>query len=196
MANDTISQIKIAGTTYDICDVETKRNSGYAILWKQGFHSAYSAEQYVTVNANSVASLGYLFDGDIQGCILGSSDSQTVSSFENINSMPWPYMNYYPCFYQIMLHTISTADNYAYKIELQNNSQTEVIHSTYIKKSTDTVSVFSGFIPYGPAGYEVLINPETKLSKVWGSCSLLIYKTALEYPFINFGLNPVHMAEE
>lgn len=196
MANDTISQIKIGNTTYDICDAETKRNSGYAIEWKRVFDDAYDSSHYKTVDANTSVSLGYLFSGITEGSILGDNDQFTVDDFEYINSVSWPYMSNYPCFYQITLHTISTANNYSYRIVLQTDSEIMMIHTAYIKQTSDTVSVFSGFIPYNPSIYEIFVSSDTKLSKVWGNASLLIYKTALKYPFTSVNFDPVQTAEE
>lgn len=183
MANNTISQITVSGTTFDICDVEARRNSGYAYIWKEGLSEAPAGSQYKTVNANTSVSLGSLCSLEPTGTLLSTNES-FISSWENTNGIQWPHIEKYPCFYQIILHTVGTATNYSYNLELDGSSTVDtIIHRTYIKPTSDCVSTFTGFIYGHLLDYEVFINPDTQLSKVWGTVCLLIYKTELYYPF-------------
>ena len=184
MANETISQITIENTTYDICDVDARTNSGFGYAWKTGFQFCRDSSHAISVAANQLVNLGSL-------CVYPGEDEETNYLYAlrpNIltNDDHWAYLYRYPLFFQLMIHSKSTTSSRTLYIEVGNDSP--VVQNFYITGTGDIVQSMCGFLPPWekngddyPANAMVKIRSTAPLTNVYGNSSLLVYKTNLIY---------------
>lgn len=185
MANETISQITIANTTYDICDADARTNSGFGCAWKIGFQSCWDSSHAISVAANQLTNLGSFYDypgTDGNNSCLYALGPNTLSGDNH-----WAHLYRYPLFFQLMIHSKSTTSSRTLYVEVGGDSP--IVQHFHINNGTgDTVQSMYGFLPPWesdgddyPVNATVKIKSSAPLTNVYGNFSLLVYKTNLKY---------------
>lgn len=157
MANDTISQIKIADTTYDICDAKT-RNSLQNLVYYYDKMTILSSSSAMSVNQNQETSIGYLMVEDPTGT-------------------EWGKYITCPAIYHLLIHSTGAAR--FQRLVLKTSLDESVYHVTnnYINQTYDVISSMSGVLSFGVSSYRLYINSTAALTNVYGNISWIAFKT-------------------
>ena len=157
MANDTISQLKIGNTTYDICDI-TARNASHTLIYSYDKMLIRDGDHAISVTANQDTKIGYFMEDDPTGA-------------------DWEEFQTCPTIYHTLVH--STGATRFQRLIAKENSDNSVYHVScdYINQTYDVVSSMSGVLSKGIAGYSLYINSAVNLTNVYANISWIAFKT-------------------